>query len=177
MIRINLLGEARRKRGPQNLFLTLVALNLGAIILAGGVTMWVNGEINRLRNEGESNKTVIETLKSKIDEMHKIQKLNKELELRGSLIETLRKNQSVPVRVLDEVSMLVPDGIWLSSLTFKDNAVSMEGNAFSNIDIVSFMDNLKKASDLTDVYLEESREGEIDKVKIYRFKANCKVKV
>lgn len=177
MIRINLLAEKRRRRGLRNIFLALVALNLAATIFAGGVTVWVKGQVDRLRDESEANKTVIETLKKKIDEMHQIEKLNKALELRSSLIETLRKNQSVPVRVLDEVSMLIPDRVWLTSLTFKDNGVSLEGNAFSNIDIVSFMDNLKKASDLTDVYLEESREGEIDKVKIYRFKANYRVKV
>lgn len=98
-------------------------------------------------------------LATKINEIKNLEQLNKMFGQRSMLIETLRKNQSIPVRVLDEVTMLVPDGVWLSSLVFKDNRISLEGNAFSNFDIVSLMDNLKRAADLSDAYLEESREG------------------
>jgi type IV pilus assembly protein PilN len=179
MIKINLLTEKRKRKikGPKNLVFSLVVVNLAALLIAGGATLWVKSKVTQLRDQNEANKAVIAKLATKINEIKSLEKLNKLLEQRSLLIETLRKNQSIPVRVLDEVSMLVPDGVWLSSLVFKDNSISLEGNAFSNFDIVSFMDNLKRSADLTDAYLEESREGEIDKVKVYRFKANFKVKV
>ncbi len=179
MIKINLLSEKRkgRTKGPEDLLRTIIIVNLSALLIAGAVTVWVKSKVAHLRDEATANKTVVETLTKRINEIKKFEKLNKELEDRGKIIETLRKNQAVPVRVLDEVSTLIPGGVWLSSLGFKDNGISLEGNAFSNIDIVSFIDNLKKAQDLSDVYLEESREVEIDKVKVYRFKANFKVRV
>ncbi len=180
MIRINLLFEKRKKRrmrGPQNVALVLIAVNLAALVVSGSVTLWVKGKAAQLRDQSEANKSIIETLTKKINEMNKIDKLNKEFEQQSTLIETLRKNQSVPVRVLDEVGLLIPDGVWLNALFFKDNVVSLEGTSFSNIDIVSFMDNLKRPADLADVYLEESREGEVDKVKVYQFKAHFKVKI
>jgi len=180
MIRINLLIEKRKKRrnvGPQNVVLALIAVNLAALVVSGSVTVWVKGKVAQLRDQNEANKAVIGTLTKKINEINKIDKLNKEFKQRSTLIETLRKNQSVPVRVLDEVGQLIPDGVWLNALFFKESTVSLEGTAFSNIDIVSFMDNLKRSADLADVYLEESREAEIDKVRVYRFKANFKVKV
>jgi type IV pilus assembly protein PilN len=156
---------------------SLVAVNIAALVVSGAGTVWVKSKVAQLREQGEANESVIGTLKKKIDEMNKFDKLNKELEQRSTLIEVLRKNQSVPVRVLDEVGQRIPDGVWLSALFFKDNTVRLEGTAFTNIDIVSFMDNLKRSADLADVYLEESREGEVDKVKVYRFKAHFKVKV
>ena len=180
MIRINLLiGKQKKRRiiGPQNMTVVLIAVNLAALIVSGSVTVWVKGKAAQLRDQSEANKSVIGTLTKKINEINKFDKLNRELEQRSTLIETLRKNQSVPVRVLDEVGLLIPDGVWLSALLFKDNTVSLEGTAFSNIDIVSFMDNLKRSADLADVYLEESREGEVAKVKVYQFKAHFKVKV
>jgi Tfp pilus assembly protein PilN len=180
MIRINLLIGKRKKRrmkGPQNVAIVLIAVNLAALVVSGAVTVWVNGKSAQLRDESEANKSVIGALTKKIDEINKIDRLNKELEQRSMLIEALRKNQSVPVRVLDEVGLLIPDGVWLNALFFKDNVVSLEGTSFSNSDIVSFMDNLKRSADLADVYLEESREGEIDKVRIYQFRAHFKVKV
>ncbi|MBI3592921.1 MAG: PilN domain-containing protein, partial [Nitrospirae bacterium] len=141
------------------------------------VTFWFKSMVSQLRAQSESNKTMIADLSKKINEVKKFEKLNKELELRAGLIETLRKNQSVPVRILDEVSNIIPEGVWLNSLAYKDNGVSLEGTAFSNIDIVSFVDNLKRSVNTMDVYLEETREADIEKVKVYRFKINFKVKV
>ncbi|MGD0282313.1 MAG: PilN domain-containing protein [Dissulfurispiraceae bacterium] len=180
MIKINLLEVTKKKRkarGPGNLVPYLVIINVSALLIAAGVTAWVKGRVTQLGDQSEANKAAIVKLTIKVKEIKSLEALNKELELRGALIETLRKNQSVPVRVLDEVSMLVPDGVWLTSLVFKESGISLEGNAFSNIDIVSFIDNLKRAADLSDVYLEESKEGEIEKVEVYKFRANFKVKV
>ncbi|MBF0505820.1 MAG: PilN domain-containing protein [Nitrospirae bacterium] len=179
MIKINLLSDNRKRKskGPEDLLRAIIIVNLSALLIAGAVTVWVKSKVGHLGDETTANKTVVETLTRKINEVKKFEKLNKELEEQGKIIETLRKNQAVPVRVLDEVSTLIPGGVWLSSLGFKDNGISLEGNAFSNIDIVSFIDNLKKAPDLSDVYLEESREMEIDRVKVYRFKANFRVRV
>jgi len=46
-----------------------------------------------------------------------------------------------------------------------------------NIDIVSYVENLKKSVNFTDVYLEESKQVEFEKVPVYKFKLNFKVKV
>ncbi len=180
MIRINLLTEKRKKRraiGPQNMAILLIAVNLAAVAVCGSATVWIKGKAAQLRDQSAANQAVIGALTKKINEINKIDKLNKEFEQRSTLIEALRKNQAAPVRVLDEVGLLIPDGVWLNALFFKDSTVNIEGTAFSNIDIVSFMDNLKRSADLADVYLEESREGEIDKVKVYQFKAHFRVKV
>lgn len=180
MIRINLLSEKRKKRriiGLQNVATVLIAVNLAALLVCGSTTLWLKSRVAHLREQSEANQSIIVTLTKKINEINKIAKLNKEFEQRSTLIEALRKNQAAPVRVLDEVSLLVPDGVWLNALFFKESTVSLEGTAFSNIDIVTFMDNLKRSADLADVYLEESREGEIDKVKVYQFKAHFRVKV
>ena len=163
MIRINLLTEKRERRRfmlPQNAAILLLAVNLAALVVSGSLTVWVKSKVAQLTEQSEANKSVIGTLTKKISEINKIDKLNKELEERSTLIEVLRKKQSVPVRILDEVSQLIPDGVWASALFFKDNVVSFEGTAFTNTDIVSFMDNLKRSADLDDVYLEESRKGE-----------------
>ena len=181
MIRVNLLIEKRKKKRRmlqlQNVAVILIAVNLAAVVLSGSVTVWIKGKVEQMREQSEANKSLIGTLTKKMDEIKKIENLNKQFELRSTLIETLRKSQSLPVRVLDEASQLIPDGVWLNSLLFKDNTVSLEGTSFSNIDIVSFMDNLKRSADLVDVYLEESKEGVVDKVKVYQFKAHFKVKV
>lgn len=54
--------------------------------------------------------------------------------------------------------------------------MNLEGIAFTNDDIVAYIENLKRSGDMADVYLEESRESEIEKVKVYRFKLKFNVK-
>ena len=193
MIKINLISEKRKRipGGPKKLILSLVAVNLSALLIVGVTTLWLKGAIAKLNDQGEANKSVVASLTSKIDAIKNLEKLNKALEGRTTLIETLRKSQSIPVLVLDEVSKLIPEGVWLVSLVFKDNGISLEGYAFSNIDVVSFIDKMKKSTVLTDTYLEESRESgeqfsqksqtpeakEGEKIKIYKFKLNSRVKV
>ncbi len=180
MIRINLLAEKKGKRrvkGPTGFFIAVAAAAASALLLMGFVTFLFKANVSQLRSRSESNKTTMASLSKKIAEIKKFEKLNKELEQRSTLIETLRKNQAIPVRILDEVSSVIPEGVWLNSLAYKENGVSMEGFAFTNIDIVSYIDNLKRLGSVSDVYLEESRESEVEKVKVYKFKLSFKVRV
>lgn len=180
MIRINLLAEKKKKkkvRGPASFLVTIAIVSGAALIAMGLVTFLLSSSVSRLGTESESNKTKMTELNRKINEVKKYEKLNKEIEQRNALIETLRKNQAVPVRILDDVSTAMPEGIWLASMTYKDSGVGLEGYAFTNIDIISYVENLKKSVSFTDVYLEESKQVEFEKVQVYRFKLNFKVKV
>ncbi len=79
--------------------------------------------------------------------------------------------------LLDNVSALVTEGVWLSGMSYRDNRAVVDGYAFTNMDIVSFVENLKKSGAVTDVYLDESKEAEIEKVAVYKFKLNFRVRV
>ena len=117
------------------------------------------------------------SLAKKINEVKKYEQLNKDLEGRSKLIESLRKTQSIPVWILDHLSSVIPEGVWLNSVSYVGDGVSLEGVAFTNQDVVSYVENLKRSGNITDVYLEETRESEMEKVKVYRFKLNFKIKV
>ncbi|MDI6728225.1 MAG: PilN domain-containing protein [Thermodesulfovibrionales bacterium] len=180
MIRVNLLAEKKKKKrvkGPASFLVAIIIASGAALILMGFVTFMLKSSVSKLKAQSESNKAKLAELNKKINEVKKYEKLNKEIEQRNALIETLRKNQAVPVRILDDVSMVMPEGIWLASMTYKDNGVGLEGYAFTNIDIVSYVENLKKSVNFTDVYLEESKQVEFEKVPVYKFKLNFKVKV
>lgn len=180
MIRINVLTEKRKKKvrkGPASFLALLAAATLAAVVVSGGAILFITSKVSTLNEQSAANKATIGDLSKKIDEIKRYEKLNKEIAQKSALIETLRKNQSVPVRILDEVSSLVPEGLWLDTLSYKDTGITLEGFAFTNIDIVAYVENLKKSKGFADVYLEESRESEIEKVKVYRFKMNFKVRV
>lgn len=181
MIKINLLVEKKKgkkkPRGPANFLIPIAIVSGVAVLLMSAVALLFVLQISQLKQQRDANKGALEKLAVKINEVKKFEQLNKDLEQRAAVIEMLKKNQAVPVMILDEVGSIMPEGIWLSSLAYKDNGVSLEGFAFTNIDIVSYIDNLKKSGSFSDVYLNESTEAEVEKVKVYKFKLNFRVKV
>ncbi len=183
MIRINLLVEKRAKKkevpvqSPARKFFTVVlAVAVLALLIMLGATYYFNSTNEQMKKQLESNKALIAQLQKNIQDVKKYETLNASITQKTQLIETLRKKQAVPVRILDEVSSVLPEGVWLSSLLYKGGVVTIEGFAFTNLDIVSYIDNFKKSAIITDATLEESKYEEIDKVQVYKFKLNFKVK-
>lgn len=180
MIRINLLSEKKKKKkltGAQQLLVTSAIIAAVSLVLIITTLFYLKYKVSQLKEKAESNKVVIADLNRKISEVKKLEQLNAEIQEKTRIIEILRKNQLAPVIVMDEVSRLLPHGVWLNSLIYKDGAVSLEGHAFSNIEIVSYVEKLKKSYYFSDVYLEESRQVEEEKVFVYKFKLNFRMKI
>ncbi|MBS4062090.1 MAG: PilN domain-containing protein [Bacteroidetes bacterium] len=182
MIKINLLADKKgKKKEPKqpaaSKFLVYVlAAAVASILIGGGFTYYLSYSKEQLKKQIESNKNLVGQLQQKIQDVKKFEALNASFEQKAGLIENLRRNQAVPVRILDEVSAVLPEGVWLSSLLYKDDKVVIEGFAFTNLDIVSYIDNFKKSEIISDVFLDESKFEEIDKVQTYKFKLHFKVK-
>lgn len=182
MIKINLILEKRTKKqepvkSPASKFITVVlAVAVATLLIMLGAKYYMSYGKDALKKQNESNKTLISQLQKNIQDVKKFESMNASIEQKSDLIETLRRNQAVPVRILDEVSAVLPDGVWLSSLIYKGGMVTIEGLAFTNLDIVSYIENFKKSAIITDATLDESKYEEINKVQVYKFKLNFKVK-
>lgn len=184
MIKINLLPVEKKPakkattQSPARKFLNIIlAVAIFTLAIMISATYYLGYTQEELKKQFENNKVVISQLQKNIQDVKKFESLNASIEQKTNLIENLRKNQAVPVRILDEVSTVLPEGVWLTSLSYKDNIVIIEGYAFTNLDIVSYIENFKRSSMITDAILDESKYDEIDKVQVYKFKLNFKVKV
>ncbi len=179
MIRINLLPEKKKKRlkGKAYYFTLLGIVSLITTLVLIGVFYYLKTDISNIKTKIESNKLILAELSRKINEAKRYEQLNKEITYRNNIIETLKKNQAVPVKILNDVSMYLPQGVWLNSLIYKDEGIEIEGHAFTNFNIVSYVENLKRLKHLTDVYLIESKESEVEKVRVYMFKITFKVNI
>jgi type IV pilus assembly protein PilN len=83
----------------------------------------------------------------------------------------------MPVRLLDEANNLLPSGVWLDKMAVSGENVSMEGYAFANSDIVTYINNIKNSQIFTEVYLQESKSTTIENTPLYMFKLIFKIKV
>jgi len=178
MIKINLYPLKRKKKAKPvpSFVILLVILTVATALVMTGLFFTYNARISSKKAQHKANEAKIATLKEKIKEVEKFEELNRTTHQKNSVIEQLRKNQSAPVKLLDEISKLLPPGVWLNTLTVIRDDVSMDGYAFSNSDIVAYVDNMKKSQVFTEVYLIESKSTAIETIPLYVFKLTFKMR-
>ena len=179
MIKVNLL-PVRRKRKPKPLPGFVVTMVLATIIV--GIVMaylvfFFNSRLETKKEKFSANEKKIAELKEKIKAVENFEQANKLFQQKTSIIEQLRKNQSIPVKLLDEISKLLPNGVWLQTMTVAGENINIDGYAFANSDVVAYVDNLKNSKILTEIYLQESKSATVETVPVYMFKVTFKMKV
>lgn len=179
MIRINLL-QLKRKKKPKPL---PSAVTVGVLLAVITVMVWsviilsLGRRIDGLKATKKANEAKIAELKRKVKEVDDFEAKIKIFEERKGIIEGLRKNQTVPVRVLNELSFLLADGVWLKSMEIKASNIDIKGYAFTNSNVVEFVNNLKKSELFNEVYLVESKEASVEAMNIYAFALKFKLTI
>jgi type IV pilus assembly protein PilN len=146
MIKINLLPiKASRKREyvKQQLILAVV-LVLGALV---GCYMWysaMSGKIEDKKKEITTAQQQIEQYKKAIGEVEKYKGLEAALNRKLEIINSLEKGKTGPVRVLDNLSQIIPKQVWLTVWSEKSGAVQIEGEALTNKHVAQFITSLNK---------------------------------
>lgn len=174
MIKINLLPT--KKKAPKKVTELQQQLFLGALILSMAVIgMWyhygnLQTKISNLTNDKKTKQAKIAEQDNMLREVKTVEDERKKVNEKIDIIEQLKKNQGGLVRLLDEVSKALPLGVNLTSLTESRGQVNIEGTAFTNNDVVRFIDNLKASPLLTDVFLQETVQSAQEGVDIYRYK-------
>ena len=178
MIRINLL-PTKRKRAliiPPPVIYGAVALVV-LIIITVILTLLLNKQISTAQNQIFAQEQRLKSLQSRLDEVKNYERDNEEYRKKTKIIEQLKKNQTVPLRLLDEVSEMLPKGVWLSELVDSAGIISLNGYAHTNYDLVTYVQNLKGSNFIEDVTLVESRQRDIDNFSVYQFKLTFRMKV
>ncbi len=177
MIKINLLARKRKKPKPVPAFVSAGGILLVlAIIVTFYFNYFMKGKMASLAHQKSDNDMKIALLKSKIEDVKNYEQLNKKFTERKQIIEQLRQNQALPVKVLDEISARLTGGVWLTGLNFVQYGVKIEGVGYTNDSVVEFVQSLKGSPLFTDVYLEGTREASEEGVDVYHFSLTMKVK-
>lgn len=179
MIRINLLSVKRKKKilPIPSILIPGIVITAITLIVLGAFTVYLNGRVSDLKADKAVKEEALRQLQAKLKEVANYERDNELFREKNRIIEQLRKNQSVPLRLLDEVSELLPRGVWLTSLTDKGGTINIQGFAFTNPDIVRYVQNLKGSKYIREVSLLESRQTKVEDISVYRFQMTFKMKV
>jgi type IV pilus assembly protein PilN len=182
MIRINLLaverGAARRSTG--SLIPAAQRVTIGASLILLGTALFVGWWFWSLRQSShrldeDIARAEIETqqLRSVLSQVQKFEARRAQLQQRVTLIEQLRRGQTGPVHVLDEISKAVPDRLWLIEMSQKGQDVTLAGMTTSLTGVSDFVANLesstwfKKPVDIIDSEMSsDAKRGDLVKFSV-----------
>ena len=180
MIRINLLAVERATRRTTTLIPAAHRVTIGASLILLGTALAVGWWFWSLRQtshrlDEDIARAEIETqqLRSVLSQVQKFEARKAQLQQRVTLIEQLRRGQTGPVHVLDEISRAVPDRLWLTEMTQKGQDITLAGMTTSLSGVSDFVANLesttwfKKPVDIIDSEMSnDPKRGELVKFSV-----------
>ena len=150
MIRINLLAVERERTRTRVLIPAAQRVTIGATVILVGTAVLIGWWFWSLRTasarlDDELARAEAETrqIRSVLEQVRKFEAQKAMLQQRVTLIEQLRKGQSAPVHLLDEISKSVPDRLWLSELKQTGAEFAMSGTTDSLSAVSDFVANLE----------------------------------
>ncbi|HMT18112.1 MAG TPA: PilN domain-containing protein [Ottowia sp.] len=149
MILINLLPhrELARKKARQVFNTSLAGAAVLGALVAGGVYLWFQNEISRQQERNGFLTSEIKKLDEEIKEVATLQEEIAALKARQQAVEGLQANRNLPVHLLNESVLQLPDGIYLKSIKQESQNVLMTGVAQSNERVSELLRNLSRHSD------------------------------
>ena len=180
MIRINLLPIGRRPveekiRKEITVFFLLIFFSLSVMVY---FHIDHTRTIKQITAEKKTVDSEIRRYQDRQRQLQELQEKHKLLEQKLGVIEQLKRNRDLQVRVLDQLAIIVPtDKMWIKTLTQKGNTLTLTGVARGNEVIAQFMEALEKSPyiDANGVVLKQSRQVKIKGYKLKNFNLNARV--
>ncbi len=149
MIRINLVAAQTPQKAKTVIDASQKIAAGGALILMAalafsGWSYWALGqEEARIERDIEERQREEARLAKVIAEVRDFETRRERLQQRVSLIEELRRGQTAPVHILDQVSQNLPEMVWLTKMSQSAYDITLEGNCLSLTALSDFVGALE----------------------------------
>jgi len=160
MILINLLpvrAVKKAERGRQLMVLAVLVLALAAVGNYFGYNKFqndletINTQIKRTRDE-------IAQLEKTIGEVKSVKSDLKALKDKLDILDQLKRGRSGPVKVMDELAMIIPTKVWLMDFTEGGGDVVLRGEAVAYEDLSAFSKKLKASKHFRDIVIRKASQ-------------------
>jgi type IV pilus assembly protein PilN len=127
------------------MYVFLALFGGGALFLCGFGWFWKQAQIRDLDAKivvAQKRQAELQVIKRQVDALEAKRQMLKQ---KNDLIERLRKEQSYPVHMLDEVSKALPNVVWLTSLRQSPGGVALSGKSNGLNAVADFITNLQNS--------------------------------
>ena len=150
MIRINLLAERRSVKAVSKGFqagqkITVIGSLLLVLTLVGvGWRYWAIGqqEAQVAREVADAQREELR-LAEILKQVQAFEARKQQLQQRVALIDELRKGQTAPVHMVDQISRALPDMTWLTGLRQEGYTLTLQGRCLTLTSLSDFVGNLE----------------------------------
>ena len=177
MIRINLLAVERERTKRRALIPSAHRVTIAASLILLGTALFIGWWFWSLRqqsagvDEGLVKAEIeLEQLRSVLAQVRQFETSRASLQQRVSLIEQLRRGQSGPVHVIDELSKAIPEYLWLTEVTQRGEEFTIVGMTTSLTGVSDFVANLaasawfKRPIELIDSRIDPSQRASSESI-------------
>ncbi len=131
--------KAKKRPGVGNLIFLLLLIALGGYYFLQRKAF---DRENTLLAQAQAEKSQYQYVIAKLDEL---QRQKASLERKIGLINVLKSQQDLAVRIMDELSRNLPEWVWLNEVSTDSSKLQIRGNALSNNLIADFIANLENS--------------------------------
>jgi len=174
MIRINLMGVDRGRTRPrvgialsQKVTLACSAIFVAVVVVVAWQWLALRTELAGFDESLRSVDEELAIMSDVVDRRNEFETQSIELARRVALIEELREGQGGPVRMLDQISRGLPEGLWLTELRQEGADISVQGRATSLTVLSGWLVALEPSGyfvrpvEIIDSQLESQTAGEV----------------
>jgi type IV pilus assembly protein PilN len=180
MIRINLLAVDRPVAGKskkaaaapgvttaQRVTIAAALILLSTVVSVGWWYWSLQTQSRQLDEDIARAEVEARQLRSVLAQVQKFETEKARLQQRVTLIEQLRRGQTGPVHILDEVSKSLPERLWLVSMGQRDKVFTIEGRTTSLTVLSDFVANLESSAwftrpvEILDTAVDQTPTGDI----------------
>ncbi|VUZ27946.1 Uncharacterised protein [uncultured Comamonas sp.] len=165
MILINLLPhrEAARKRRKEVFQMAMFGALVVGLLAAAGVYAVFQGLIDGQQERNTYLQSEIAVLNRQIKDVQGLEDEIAALRERQKAVEDLQADRNLPVYLLSDLTQLLPEGVYLSSLKQNGLQVELKGSAQSNERVSEVLRNLSNGSPwFTKPVLKEIVSGTVE---------------
>jgi type IV pilus assembly protein PilN len=113
-----------------------------------------------------------------VKELAALEQKRLDLNNKIAIINKLKSDSSLTVRVLDEVAKIIDSNrMWLTSLDQRGGSLKLTGFALDNQTVAQFMDELKTSPYITSVNLNNSSLEQVSGTDLKSFGLSCSVSI
>jgi type IV pilus assembly protein PilN len=170
-VRINLLPHREERRQRQRKHFVA----LGVVFVAGALAVWGTGHaiLAEYIDTQKSRNDFLKRENAKLDkEIEAVKRLKDDIQAllaRKQVIESLQKDRSQSVELLDQVARQTPEGIYLKTLKQEGLKVTVVGYAQSNARVSTLMRNLQSSGSFDQPTLVEIKAATVNSKRLSEF--------
>lgn len=175
MIRINLLPvkAVQKKEALQGQLAVLALTTIVVIAIAYTLYSTVASKIEEEQRLIAEKEAELIQLRRVTNEVNRFKQLQKELQAKLDVLDKLKEGKTGPVHLLDELSLAVPEKLWLTTFSESGGNVTLQGIGFNEATVAAFLRDLESSPYYRNVELTITTQVSQGGVKMQKFDVIC----